>query len=107
MLGSQLCLEMSSELCSLANHCTVYVNVFYHNRLLKPRNITIHTRVPRQRSGCKDCGGASICQHYRIRSTCKDCGGTSICEHNRRRSQCKDYGARASESISAKGASVR
>ena len=43
----------------------------------------------RQRSGCKDCGGA-ICQHDRQRSRCKDCGGTSICQHNRQRS--KDCG---------------
>jgi hypothetical protein len=32
---------------------------------------------------CKDCGGASICEHNRRRSRCKDCGGASICEHNR------------------------
>jgi len=46
----------------------------------------------RQRSLCKDCGGANICQHNRQRNTCnlKDCGGTSICQHNRRRSVCKD-----------------
>jgi hypothetical protein len=42
---------------------------------------------------CKDCGGASICEHNCIRSTCKDCGGTCICEHNRRRGQCKDCGS--------------
>jgi DnaJ-class molecular chaperone len=29
----------------------------------------------RQRSQCKDCGGAGICEHNRIRSRCKNCGG--------------------------------
>ena len=27
----------------------------------------------RQRSRCKECGGAGICQHQRIRSRCKEC----------------------------------
>ena len=39
---------------------------------------------------CKECGGASICEHGRRRSQCKECGGGSICEHNRQRSRCKD-----------------
>jgi hypothetical protein len=51
-----------------------------------------HTRGNRVRDQCKDCGGASICEHNRERSKCKDCGGTSICEHHRRRSICKDCG---------------
>ena len=38
---------------------------------------------------CKECGGASICQHARRRSTCRQCGGASICQHNRIRSKCK------------------
>ena len=42
------------------------------------------------RSTCKECGGASICEHGRVRSTCKECGGASICEHGRRRSRCKE-----------------
>ena len=46
----------------------------------------------RRRSLCKDCGGTGICQQNRIWSICKDCGGTSICQHNRRRSNCKDCG---------------
>ena len=46
----------------------------------------------RQRSKCKECGGAGICEHNRIRSTCKKCGGSSICEHNRQRSLCKECG---------------
>ena len=27
---------------------------------------------------CKDCGGASVCEHHRVRSRCKDCGETSV-----------------------------
>jgi hypothetical protein len=34
----------------------------------------------RQRSQCKHCGGASICEHIRLKSQCKHCGGASICE---------------------------
>jgi hypothetical protein len=33
-----------------------YVKAFYHHRLLKPLNIMINTRAPRQRHTCKDCG---------------------------------------------------
>ena len=46
----------------------------------------------RQRSTCKDCGGACICQHNRKSSQCKNCGVASICEHNRESSTCKDCG---------------
>ena len=46
----------------------------------------------RQRSRCKECGGAGICEHGRLRSTCKECGGSQICEHGRQRSQCKECG---------------
>ena len=41
---------------------------------------------------CKECGGASICEHGRMRSQCKECGGSQICEHGRRRSRCKECG---------------
>ena len=34
---------------------------------------------------CKECGGASICEHGRERHKCKECGGGSICEHGRER----------------------
>ena len=27
-------------------------------------------------SQCKECGGASICEHGRVRSKCKECTGT-------------------------------
>ena len=27
----------------------------------------------REKSKCKECGGAGICQHQRIRSKCKEC----------------------------------
>jgi hypothetical protein len=46
----------------------------------------------RQRSRCKECGGASICPHQRLRSQCKECGGAGICPHQRRRSTCKECG---------------
>ena len=39
---------------------------------------------------CKECKGASICEHQRFKSICKECKGVSICEHQRIRSQCKD-----------------
>ena len=46
--------------------------------------------APAQRSKCKDCGGASICQHQRQRSQCKECGGAeSILPQQRRRSTFK------------------
>ena len=46
----------------------------------------------RQKSQCKDCGGAGICEHGKRKSQCKDCGGSGICEHNRQKSQCKECG---------------
>ena len=46
----------------------------------------------RERSQCKECGGASICPHQRERSRCKECGGAGICQHQRRRSECKECG---------------
>ena len=30
---------------------------------------------------CKECGGASLCEHGRLRAVCKEYGGASICEH--------------------------
>ena len=36
-----------------------------------------------ERSKCKECGGAPICEHGRQRSQCKKCGGASICEQSR------------------------
>ena len=46
----------------------------------------------RRRTQCKECGGASICEHGRERYECKECGGKGICEHGRERSQCKECG---------------
>ena len=46
----------------------------------------------RQRSKCKECGGASICVHGRERYYCKECGGGGICVHGRQRSHCKECG---------------
>ena len=46
----------------------------------------------RERSRCKECGGARICQHQRVRSQCKECGGASICQHQCQRSTCKECG---------------
>ena len=42
-----------------------------------------------------------ICQHQRQRSKCKECGGASICPHQRRRSKCKECRAEADESMPA------
>ena len=47
------------------------------------------------RSNCKECGGASFCEHSRQRSRCKECGGSSICEHGRQRYWCKNCGGGA------------
>ena len=33
----------------------------------------------RQRSKCKECGGAGICEHGRQRYRCKECGGARFC----------------------------
>ena len=60
----------------------------------------------RKSSQCKNCGVASICEHNHRRSICKDCGGASICEHNRRRSPCKDPTS-ATRGITARGAPAR
>jgi hypothetical protein len=46
----------------------------------------------RQRSRCKECGGAGLCEHGRVRSECKECGGASVCEHGKRRRECKECG---------------
>ena len=59
----------------------------YMKRCIECKNKCEHKR---ERSKCKDHGGASICEHKRERSKCKDCGGASICEHKRERSKCKD-----------------
>ena len=53
---------------------------------------------------CK-CVCVHVCMHPP-----KDCGGTSICQHYRQRSSCaaaRTAGARASASITARGASAR
>jgi hypothetical protein len=46
----------------------------------------------RQRSRCKECGGAGICKHGRQRPQCKECGSGSIfCQHGRRfKDRCKE-----------------
>ena len=71
------------------------IDIYEHNRIKSGckqcggSSICQHNR---QKSGCKQCGGSSICKHNRERRKCKQCGGSSICEHNRRRSQCKQCG---------------
>jgi len=55
----------------------------------KKRGYCIHDR---QKSKCKDCGGASVCVHGRRKRQCKECGGAGICPHGRQRSQCKECG---------------
>lgn len=44
----------------------------------------------RQKSRCKDCGGASVCIHGRQKYYCRDCGGSGVCKHGRRKRTCKD-----------------
>ena len=56
---------------------------------------------------CKECGGASICEHGRRRSQCKECGGGSMCEHGRRRSECKECGGSQSASTVVSAISAR
>ena len=53
----------------------------------------------RERSQCKECGGAGICQHQRQRSQCKECGGAGICPHQRIRSRCKVCQEEANDSM--------
>ena len=42
------------------------------------------------KSACKECGGASICEHGRTRTYCKECEGGSLCEHKQRKDRCAD-----------------
>ena len=42
------------------------------------------------KSACKECGGASICEHGRSRTYCKECEGGSLCEHKERKDRCAD-----------------
>lgn len=42
------------------------------------------------KSSCKECGGASICEHGRSRTYCKECEGGSLCEHKQRKDRCAD-----------------
>lgn len=50
------------------------------------------TKCPhnRQKSICKECGGAHVCSHGLSKSKCRDCHGSQICEHKKNRSLCKD-----------------
>ena len=64
-------------------------------------------RHQRERSQCKDCGGASIC-HERKRSTCKlECGGRASASTSAEGTDARSAGGRASASTSAEGANVR
>lgn len=51
----------------------------------------------KNKSACKECNGASICEHNRTKTYCKECNGGSLCEHKKRKDRCKDckdlYGA--------------
>jgi hypothetical protein len=68
----------------------------YYIDELKPKLNKYHSYVNcphgREHCKCKDCSGASICEHNIIKIRCKDCGGSQICEHNRQKSQCIDCG---------------
>jgi hypothetical protein len=82
-------------ICREYNNANKEKNKCIHNRqksLCKEcggASICIHNR---QKNQCKECGGASICIHNRQKNKCKDCGGASICIHNRQKNQCKDCG---------------
>ena len=39
---------------------------------------------------CRECGGASICEHGGLHCTCKECGGASICDHGRLHHTCRE-----------------
>ena len=58
----------------------------------------------RQRSQCKECGGAGVCQQVRRRIRCKECGGEVICQHNRIGSTCRECGGGRSASTIGKEA---
>jgi hypothetical protein len=51
----------------------------WRRRVKKGRAKCPHNR---QRSVCKECGGARIFEHNQDRSLCKQCGGGNICEQN-------------------------
>lgn len=40
------------------------------------------------KSQCKKCKGASICEHKKIKTYCNICKGGSLCEHNTRKDRC-------------------
>ena len=65
----------------------------------------------RKRKGLGEAGAAmadtvnkkprSLCPHQRQRSQCKECGGASICPHQRQRSRCKECREEADKSMPA------
>jgi len=44
----------------------------------------------KNKSACKECGGASICPHGRSKTYCKECKGGSLCIHKKRKDRCAD-----------------
>ena len=52
-------------------------------------------RTRKKKSTCKECGGASFCEHGKRKSECKECGGSQFCEHGKRKSQCYECGGSA------------
>jgi hypothetical protein len=51
----------------------------------------------KNKSACKECNGASICEHNKIKTYCTECDGGSLCVHKLRKDRCKHckhlYGA--------------
>jgi hypothetical protein len=57
----------------------------------KGASICEHNRIKRT---CRECGGSAFCKHNKIKSCCKECGGASICEHGRQKRICKECGGK-------------
>ena len=62
----------------------------------KPRSLCPHQR---ERSACKECGGAGICPHQRRRGRCKECWGGPL--PARQRSKCMECREESDKSMPA------
>ena len=76
MQGVRWCINLRARSCSA----------------LDARSAVVHQSASTvvERSQCKECGGAAICEHGRRRSTARSAVGHQICEHGRRRTVCKE-----------------
>ena len=55
----------------------------------QPLQVRVRRRCEhgRQRSQCKECGGAGVCEHDRQRSSCKTCRGKTNPKTNKKKSK--------------------